>query len=116
MSTTKHTPGPNKATPVLEELGIMLEGAEALFDMEADEDHPNPIDDGIELVREAVELMDEVKADHAAMLAALVEANEALQGMRNYVDGAKGEIADPLGTMDEAMENLTALIAKHTQS
>jgi hypothetical protein len=44
-------------TPILEELLITLEGATALFDMEADDEHPNPTEDGMELVREAAELL-----------------------------------------------------------
>ena len=47
-------------TPILEELKITIEGAVALFDAEPDEDHPDPIDDAIELVREAEELLPEV--------------------------------------------------------
>ena len=50
----------NNKTPILEELKITIEGAVALFDAEADEDHPDPIDDAIELVREAEELLPEV--------------------------------------------------------
>lgn len=50
----------NKPTPILEELKITIEGAVALFDSEANEDHPDPIDDAIELVREAEELLPEV--------------------------------------------------------
>jgi hypothetical protein len=44
-------------TPILEELLITLEGATALFDMEPDDEHPDPVDDAIELVREATELL-----------------------------------------------------------
>lgn len=47
-------------TPILEELKITIEGAVALFDAEPDEDHPDPVDDAIELVREAEELLPEV--------------------------------------------------------
>jgi len=50
----------NKPTPILDELRITIEGAVALFDAEPDEDHPDPIDDAIELVREAEELLPEV--------------------------------------------------------
>ena len=44
-------------TPILEELLITLEAATALFDMEPDDEHPDPVDDAIELVREAAELL-----------------------------------------------------------
>jgi hypothetical protein len=46
-------------TPILDELRITIEGAVALFDAEPDEDHPDPIDDAIELVREAESLLPE---------------------------------------------------------
>jgi hypothetical protein len=63
-----------KPTPILEELKITIEGAEAMFDMEADDEHPDPIDDGIELTREAVELIGDIEKRHKKLCNVLREA------------------------------------------
>jgi len=63
-----------KPTPILEELKITIEGAEAMFDMEANDEHPDPIDDGIELTREAVELIGDVEKRHEKLCNVLREA------------------------------------------
>jgi hypothetical protein len=57
LVNNKHTK--HMKTPILEELLITLEGATTLFDMESDDEHPDPIDDAIELVREAAGLLAE---------------------------------------------------------
>jgi hypothetical protein len=63
-----------KPTPILEELKITIEGAEAMFDMEANDEHPDPIDDGIELTREAVELIGDIEKRHKKLCNVLREA------------------------------------------
>lgn len=68
---------------------------------------------------ENIEAMREVRRRYNAypdLVAALEEAQEALQGMRDYVDGDKGELSDPLGAMDEAMETVAAAIANATNT
>jgi hypothetical protein len=44
-------------TPLLEEILIMLNSAIGSFDMEADDSHPDPMGDAIELIREAEEAL-----------------------------------------------------------
>lgn len=46
-------------TPPLVEILIMLNSAIGLFDMEADDSHPDPVGDAIELVREAEEALND---------------------------------------------------------
>lgn len=43
-----------KATPILEELKIAAEALEYLIDAEASDEHPDPIDDAIDTVRDDV--------------------------------------------------------------
>ena len=58
---------------------------------------------------EPLELLKRYNA-YAEHVGAIAEAEEALQGMRDYMDGEKGELANPLGAMDEALERLRAIM------
>lgn len=57
------------------------------------------------LIAEAFNILHETGFTPAELAAQVTELREALQGMRDYVDGKKGELSDPLGSMDEALEN-----------
>ena len=54
---------PNQPTPITDELRIVLGAAEHWIDAEADEDHPDPIGDASELIREANELFNRIFPD-----------------------------------------------------
>jgi hypothetical protein len=58
---------PNKPTPPLEELRIILEAASAIKDMEADSEHPDPIGDACGLIDDALEALSAVEAEFEKM-------------------------------------------------
>ena len=98
----------NNKTPILEELKITIEGAVALFDAEADEDHPDPIDDAIELVREAEELLPEILEDHKELVASLRECVAHLERLDNTLLKLSGSVKDcELGEINRARALLT---------
>ena len=74
MSHTKSLTDKNDrpATPAYEELGIMLGAAAYWVDAEADDEHPDPMDDVCDLVRDAASTYAKVQAD-------LLAARDALQ-------------------------------------
>jgi hypothetical protein len=99
----------NKPTPILDELRITVEGAVALFDSEANEDHPDPIDDAIELVREAEELLPAILEEHKELIASLRECVARLESLDDRLLKSTGSVKDSeLGEITRAR----ALLAK----
>jgi len=100
----------NKPTPILDELRITIEGAVALFDAEPDEDHPDPIDDAIELVREAEGLLSTIIAEHKDLVASLRECVARLEGLDDRLLKQTGSVKDcELGEITRARALLTKL-------
>lgn len=86
----------NVATPAFEELGIMLGAAEYWVDAEADEEHPDPMDDVCDLVRDASSTYARVQKDITAARAALQAVyNELDKSPRYNVSDLRLKIVKP---------------------
>lgn len=87
-------------TPAIKELRIMLDAAEFWIDAEADEEHPDPIGDACELVRDASKTLRSVEAEHAEMLNILEHVANAptLPTDRTYLDQIRATISKVKGT------------------
>lgn len=57
----------NPPTPPLEELRIILEGAQALRDMEADAEHPDPTGDALDLIDDALATLAALESELSAI-------------------------------------------------
>ena len=60
-----------QATPIAEELKITIEGAEYLASLNADSEHPDPIDDALDMLHDAAQLVGPVAEAVRVMLDAL---------------------------------------------
>lgn len=69
----------NTPTPLMEEFLIMVNGASAFLDMEADEQVPDPIGDGTDLAREASDMVEQIREHYNELVAALENIMEVME-------------------------------------